>query len=310
MPRGHCVPRGVSEAQTSGAPTPRRAPLSGGSCSRECLWQSTTEMPKEEETNPKSQPTEGPPRLQRRQNVDLRQPQEEQHCPARLPEAQEAAKAGPAPALGEQAPAAGPQSRGPAPHSPCPLPTPLAAHVLGGQRAGTAPAAPETEERALAKEEGERKLCSPRELQHGEDNTAQELSEGELSGQTELFPGEDSSDQRSPHESWERITIHTIWVNPQYAELLQKTHTASQEQAEAAAPSDLGGQVPAAGSQSQVSARHSSYCLSSSSSALLSAQTLSEQQGSHMLQPSHSRRALQTLCSLFWCSCTAEQPQD
>ncbi|XP_027547052.1 uncharacterized protein LOC113971395 isoform X1 [Neopelma chrysocephalum] len=66
MPRGHCVPRGVSEAQTSGAPTPRRAPLSGGSCSRECLWQSTTEMPKEEETNPKSQPTEGPPRLQRR----------------------------------------------------------------------------------------------------------------------------------------------------------------------------------------------------------------------------------------------------
>ncbi|XP_027522959.1 uncharacterized protein LOC113958681 isoform X2 [Corapipo altera] len=314
MPRGHCDPRGVSGVQSPGAPTPRRAPLSGGSCSRECLWQSTTEMPKEEETNPKSQPTEGLPRLQRRQSVDLRQPQEEQHCPAPPPEAQEAAKAGPAPASGKQVPAAGAQSQGPVPHSPCcppsPSPTPLAAHVLGGQRAGAVPAALETKERALAKEEGERKLCSPRQLQHGEDHTGQELSEGELSGHPELSQGEDSSDQRSPHESWERITIHTIWVNPQYTELLQKTHTVSQEQAEAAAPSDSGRQVPAAGSQSQVSARHSSYCPSSSSSALLSAQSPSEQQGSHTLQPSHSRRALQTLCSLFWCSCMAAQPED
>ncbi|XP_027758315.1 uncharacterized protein LOC114067221 [Empidonax traillii] len=267
-------------------------------------------MPKKEETNPKSQPAEELPSLQRRQSVDLRQPQEEQHCPARPPEAQAAAKAGPAPASGEQVPAAGAQSHGSAPHSPCcppsPSPIPLAAHVLGGQRAG---AAPDTKERALAEKEGERELCSPQQLHHGEDHPEQELSEGESSGHTKLSQGGDSSDQRSSHESWERITIHTIWVNPQFEELLHNTQTVSREQEGAAAPSDSGGQVPAAGSQSRLCALHSSYCPSSSSSALLSAQALSGQQGSQTLQPSRSSQALQALCTLFWC-CMAAQPED
>ncbi|XP_019142505.1 uncharacterized protein LOC109144898 [Corvus cornix cornix] len=233
---------------------------------------------------------------------DDRPSQNEKPCPDASPEAQEAK----AEASGEQVPSAGAESHIPALQSPCsppgPSPPQEAAQTLSGQQSVLA--APESGEGAQANEEEERKVCSPHHLGQGQNSMEQELSQGEVNRLQKLSQGENNSDKASLHENWGRITIRTIWVNPQYPELLQDP---LQEEAKAASPSASDEQVPAAGAQSP--ARDSPCCSPCSSQAQLAAQTLSDAQGAHR-QPSSPRRALWALCTLLWCSCMEVQLDD
>ncbi|RMC14478.1 hypothetical protein DUI87_09574 [Hirundo rustica rustica] len=125
----------------------------------------------------------------------------------------------------------------------------------------------------------------------------QELSQGEVNRIRKPSQGEDSGSKTSLHENWRRVTIRTLWVNPEYPELFWDPF---QEEAMAATPSASDEQVPAAGAQSP--SPDSPCCSPCSSRTQLAAQALSEPQGVHR-RPSTPRRALRALCTLLWCSC-------
>nr|XP_030126354.3 uncharacterized protein LOC115494871 [Taeniopygia guttata] len=218
-----------------------------------------------------------------REKVEHRQPQQESCCPNAPPEAQEAA---PAAALGEEASSAGTQSHVPSLQSSCSPPGPSsaqgAAQTLSGH--GSVLEAPEPGEGAWASEEEKGDVCHPLEPCRGESHMERELSQGETNRIPEPSHGENSGDKTPPRENLRRIIIRTVWINPSYPELLQEP---LQEEAKAAAPSaSAGTQSPALGSP------RCSPC---------SSRTLGDLQRAHR-RPSSSRRALQALCTLLWCS--------
>lgn len=224
--------------------------------------------------------------------MDFRQPQNKQHSPNAPPEAAEAA------ALGEQVSSAGAQSHVPPLQSPCCPPGPSSAPALSWPESVLE--VPEPGEGSWSSEEEEREICHPLQPCPGRNYMEQELSQGEVSTTSRSSQGENNSNRTSPQENWRRITIRTVWVNPDYPELLRNSL-----QEEGATPSASDEQVPAAGTQSRGPASPRSSPRSSRSQ--LAAQTLGELRGMHR-QP--SRRALQALCTLLWCSCMELQLDD
>ncbi|KAL2310381.1 hypothetical protein Nmel_002031 [Mimus melanotis] len=135
----------------------------------------------------------------------------------------------------------------------------------------------------------------------------QELSEGEVRQEPELSQRRDIEELQ---EGWEEITIHTIWVNPKYPQLLQDIDTAPQDLAKAAACPALAEQVQAAGPQSQGPALQSPCCPPGPSAPQPGAQALREQPAPPKERPSRSRRVLRALRALFCCPCLRPQPDN
>ncbi|KAJ7416578.1 hypothetical protein BTVI_35271 [Pitangus sulphuratus] len=129
----------------------------------------------------------------------------------------------------------------PASHSPSCPPSRLEAQTISGRQLWAAAvrsvlAAPQINWGALDEEEEE-----------WEEESNLDLSE----------VGDDSIDELL-QAKWEDITIHTIWVNPLYPQLLQVPDTDPQEWAQAAASLGSREQVTEAGAERQLSRRRPS----------------------------------------------------
>ncbi|KAJ7420045.1 hypothetical protein WISP_50609 [Willisornis vidua] len=91
-------------------------------------------------------------------------------------------------------------------------------------------------------------------LSKGEVRGDPEFSKGEVSirGDLELFQEGCNTQQELSQENWKHTTIHTIWINPKYPQLLQNPNPAPQGSAQAADSDGSREQGTEAGAETQI----------------------------------------------------------